>query len=84
MNNIYGSLEKHDTRVSMRNATIRNYISGIRSLHKLVNGPNSLFDDLDWARDHQKVLDAISHKQNPQTKRNLINGFDCKSSNDRL
>tara|TARA_R110000765_G_scaffold53723_1_gene107665 strand:+ start:118 stop:1122 length:1005 start_codon:yes stop_codon:yes gene_type:complete len=56
-------------------ATIRNYISGIRSLHKLVNGPNSLFDDLDWARDHQKVLDAISHKQNPQTKRNLINGL---------
>jgi len=56
-------------------ATVRNYVSSIRSLHKLVNGPNALFDDLDWARDHAKVLQTLETKPNHQTRRNLVNGL---------
>lgn len=56
-------------------ATIRNYVSSIRSLHRMVNGPHALFDDLDWARDHTKVMEVVSTKENIQTRRNLVNGL---------
>mgnify|MGYP003645406055 CR=1 FL=1 len=56
-------------------ATIKNYVSAIRSLHRLVNGPDALFDDLEWARNHHKVFEVIAKKDNHQTKRNLVNGL---------
>ena len=55
-------------------ATIKNYLSAIRSLHKQVEGP-ALFNDLDWAREHQRVIDVVNKRDNIQTRRNLINGL---------
>ena len=40
-------------------STIKNYISAIRSLHKMVEGKDALFDDLDWARDSDRVLKIL-------------------------
>ena len=56
-------------------STIKNYISAIRSLHKMVEGKDALFDDLDWARDSDRVLKILESKDNPQTRRNLVNGL---------
>ena len=64
-----------NTRGQYAEATIKNYISGIRTLHKMVQGTGALFDDLDWARDHTKVFQVIKTKDNIQTKRNLVNSL---------
>tara|TARA_R110002126_G_scaffold23968_1_gene83625 strand:+ start:1043 stop:2020 length:978 start_codon:yes stop_codon:yes gene_type:complete len=55
-------------------ATIRNYVSAVRSLNRHVNGGKP-FDDLDWARDQANVLKVVASIPNLQTRRNLINGL---------
>lgn len=55
-------------------STIKNYVSAVRSLHKHVNG-NAVFDDLEWSRNQQHVLDVVAKLPNLQTRRNLINGL---------
>ena len=39
---------KTRARGQYSDATIKNYISSIRSLHRMVNGKEAMFDDLDW------------------------------------
>ena len=66
---------KTRSRGQYSDATIKNYISSIRSLHRMVNGKEAMFDDLDWARDHENVFKVVAQKENVQTRRNLVNGL---------
>jgi len=55
-------------------ATVRNYVSAVRSLNRHVNGETP-FEDLEWARDQDNVLKVVASIPNLQTRRNLINGL---------
>jgi hypothetical protein len=56
-------------------STIKNYISNIRNLHRIVRGKGTPFDDLDWGRDYDGVVGKIKDLPNPQTKRNYVNAL---------
>jgi len=67
-------LEKELKRVkpNASNITITTYVNNLRNLHKVINGTKD-FDNLDFLKNKESIVDAIEEKSK-HTKKNYLVG----------